>query len=381
MKRRNLVLAGPAWLSAGLLGGTSARAAQAANVIKFGQSASLSGSLAGHGRDIRDGMLAAFAAASNADAAKGLRYELVALDDAGLKERCAKNVAALLDGGVSALVGLTSDAGAEACLPLLNASQTALLGTASGDMGLRSSAAGAAFHVRAGYDLEYKRIASYIQAFGMRRVAVVYQQDTSKANLDAMTQALVPLAITPVESIAIDPNAASYAAVGKRLLAASADLVLFATQAGPIAALIDQLQRAQYPGLFYASSCAGQELIDLLAANRQSCIMSLVVPRPNSGALSLMSRYRQDLAALGGELKTGMDSLEGYIIGRIAIEAARNALKLSGGEHLSRSRLKEAIAGLRTDLGGYKVAFAPGVTQGSQFVDLISIDRYGHLVG
>jgi hypothetical protein len=43
--------------------------------------------------------------------------------------------------------------------------------------------------------------------------------------------------------------------------------------------------------------------------------------------------------------------------------------------------LKESLAALRTDLGGYRVEFAPGVTQGSQYVDLIAIDRYGRLVG
>jgi len=63
------------------------------------------------------------------------------------------------------------------------------------------------------------------------------------------------------------------------------------------------------------------------------------------------------------------------------VEAARVALKVGGGERLSRSRLKESIAALRTDLGGYRVEFAPGVTQGSQYVDLIAIDRYGRLVG
>ncbi|HEY0821862.1 MAG TPA: ABC transporter substrate-binding protein, partial [Rhizobacter sp.] len=74
-------------------------------------------------------------------------------------------------------------------------------------------------------------------------------------------------------------------------------------------------------------------------------------------------------------------TMEGYIAGRTAVEAARAALKVSGGERITRARLKESIAGLRADLGGYRVEFGPGVTQGSQYVDLIAIDRYGRLVG
>jgi branched-chain amino acid transport system substrate-binding protein len=42
--------------------------------------------------------------------------------------------------------------------------------------------------------------------------------------------------------------------------------------------------------------------------------------------------------------------------------------------------MKEVLAGLRSDLGGYRVEFA-GSSQGSRYVDLIAIDRYGRLVG
>ena len=67
-------------------------------------------------------------------------------------------------------------------------------------------------------------------------------------------------------------------------------------------------------------------------------------------------------------MKLGITTLEGYIAGRTAVEAARAALKVSGGERISRARMKESLAGVKTDLGGYRVEFAPGVTQGSQYV-------------
>jgi len=52
---------------------------------------------------------------------------------------------------------------------------------------------------------------------------------------------------------------------------------------------------------------------------------------------------------------------------------------LTGG--CQKAGMKESIAAVRADLGGYRVEFAPGVTQGSQYVDLIAIDRWGRLVG
>jgi ABC-type branched-subunit amino acid transport system substrate-binding protein len=224
-------------------------------------------------------------------------------------------------------------------------------------------------------------MANYIKDFGMRRIGVVYLQDTSKANLAAMSQALTTLSITPLETIAVDRNAASFNDVADKLLAAKLDCVLFSANSAPIAKIIDQMMAGRYSGLFYASSFAGQDLIDTLTAKKQSCIMSMVVPRPNSGGINVVARCRQDLAAVGPDVKLGMTTLEGYIAGRTAVEAARAALKAGGGERISRARMKESLAGLRTDLGGYRVEFTPGVTQGSQYVDLIAIDRYGRLVG
>ena len=380
MTRRQLVMGRPAIVAAGMLGSWSGGVASATSpVIKFGQSASLTGGQGSYGRDIRDGILAAFAAASAVPGSP--RFELVTLDDGGVKDRCIQNVGALMEGGVSAIVGLTNGIAAEACVALANNSQTALLGTASGNMGLRTGAANGVFHVRAGYDLEYRRMANYIQDFGMRRIGYVYLKDTSPANLTVMTQALNSVSIVPKEAIAIDRAATSFEDVSARLLEAKLDCVLISANAGPVATIIDQMNAGRYAGLFYASSYAGQGLMDTLSAKKQSCIMSMVVPRPNSGSANVVSRAKQDFATLGGDAQLGITTLEGYIAGRTAVEAARAALKVSGGERISRARLKESLAGLRTDLGGYRVEFAPGVTQGSQYVDLIAIDRYGRLVG
>jgi branched-chain amino acid transport system substrate-binding protein len=109
--------------------------------------------------------------------------------------------------------------------------------------------------------------------------------------------------------------------------------------------------------------------------------MSLVVPRPSTGSVDVVNRCRQDVQALGADIKMGTTTLEGYIAGRTAVEAAKAALKVGGGERFSRARMRDSLANLRADLGGYRVEFTPGSTQGSRYVDLIAIDRYGRLVG
>jgi len=377
MKRRSLVLGG---LTSSVVAGFPAVVRAQALVIKFGQSAAMTGPSAEHGRDIRAGIVAAFEAASKADNGRGPRFELITLDDADVPERCVQNVNTMLGtaANVTALIGLTSGPGAEASMGAIDQSQTPLLGTASGTMGLRGDKPSSAYHVRAGYDLEFKRMVSYAKERALLRVGLVHAQETSAPNLAAMTNALSGVGIAPREVIAIEQTPASFQAATQKLMAAQLDCVLFVAHAAPVAAIIDQMTTAKYRGLFYASSMSGQDLIDTLVARKQSAILSVVVPRPSALGLPVVSRFQQDLAALNTDAKSSVTTLEGYISGRIAVEAARTAMKVA---NINKRSIKEALSSLRADLGGYTVQFTPGSTQGSKYVELVALDRYGRLVG
>lgn len=377
MKRRAFVLSAASAAAATILSPALVQAAPSPRVVRFGQSASLTGGQASYGKSVQSGIAAAFAAANASEATTGVRYELVTLDDGGVRSRCMKNAMSLVEQGVTALVGLTSGAGAEACLPVIEDANIALLGTASGNMGIRAANASGVFNVRAGYDAEYRRMVAYAKDFGMQRVGVVYLGDTSKANMEAMATALSSLSVMPKISIPIDRNNTNFEQIASQLLAAKLDCVLFTTNAAPAAKVIDLMRQGQYAGFFYASSFAGQDLVDTLAAKQQSCVMSVVVPRTTSKGTNVVARCERDLALLNNGARLGLTTLEGYIAGRIAVEGAQMALKTGA---LTPARMKEALTGLRTDLGGYRVEFA-GRAQGSHYVDLLVIDRYGRLVG
>ncbi len=353
------------------------RAAKADSaVITFGQSASLTGGQASYGKDVRDGILAAFNAANKSDAK--LRFDLISLDDGGDKERCKANVKKLIGTNVSALVGLTSGAAAEACLPIVEENKIVLLGTASGNMGIRSDKLTMAYHVRSGYDDEYKRMLTYVKEFNMTRVGYVYLKDTSPANQAAMTAALDAVGMKVALSVPLDRNAKSFDAEAQALLDAKLDCVLFTTNSHPISAIITRMSAAKYSGFYFSSSFAGQALIDDMTGKGQSIIMSQVVPRPNAVANGVVKRCMEDLAALGTDARMGFTSLEGYIAGRVAVEAARSAAK--GGE-ITRQKFRQSLAELSLDLNGYKTHFTPHSPSGSRFVDVVAIDRTGRIIG
>jgi hypothetical protein len=145
-------------------------------------------------------------------------------------------------------------------------------------------------------------------------------------------------------------------------------------------AIIEKMAAAKYAGFYFSSSFAGQALIDEMAGKGQSIIiMSQVVPRPNNVAAAVVKRCQEDLAAYDKKARMGFTSLEGYIAGRVAVEATRASLKGGGG--LTRARFKDALSDLSADLGGYRVRFTPGNPHGSRFVDVVAIDRTGRIIG
>jgi branched-chain amino acid transport system substrate-binding protein len=373
MKRREILWAVPALVASG----APAWAKESPGApFKFGISASLTGGQAAYGKEVRDGILAAFAAA---DKDKGFSYELVALDDGGDKEKCKANVRTLIDGGVLALVGITSGAAAEAATPVAEQAQVVMLGTASGNMGIRSERSTMAYHVRAGYNVEYQQMLKYVKSFGFDRVGYAYLKDTSPANQEAMNAALNAAGLKPAIAVPLDRNSNSFDAEAEALLSAKLNCVLFTSNAGPIEKIITRMHAAGYRGTYFSSSFAGQPLITSMTAKGISIIMSQVVPRPNAVALPLVKRYQADLSSLlGSTAKYGYTSLEGYIVGRVAMEAARVA-EQGGG--LSRPRFKAALSDLNWDLGGYRIQFGGNNRQSSKYVDVVAIDRTGRIIG
>lgn len=374
MLRRTLVQGGAAALAAAAF---SRPALAQAQVVRFGQSASLTGGQAIYGKDVRDGLEAAFRAANRSDG-KGPQVELVTLDDGGDKERCKANATKLVESGVTALVGLTSGAGAEVCLPLVESQKVVLLGTASGNMGIRNEKLTMAYHVRPGYDVEYRRLVGYVRTFGMKRVGLVMLEDTSPANQQAMTAALAAANLEPTVTVRLNRNAKGFDGAVKSLLDGKLDCVLFSTNAQPVTSIVAGMAAGGYLGFYFASSFAGQTLIDDMADKGHSIIMSHVVPRPNALANSVVKQYRDDLAALGTGVRPGFTSLEGYIVGRVAVEAARASAK---GGLASRARFRDALAELNVDFGGYRTHFTSTSVLGSRFVDVVAIDRNGKIIG
>jgi ABC-type branched-subunit amino acid transport system substrate-binding protein len=377
MQRRSLVFSTGSWLTASIAGYAPRLGFAQDSVVRFGQSASLTGGQAKYGEAVSDGVLAAFQSANKQG--KGPRLELVAVDDGGSKDKCVTNVKRFIESNAIGLIGLTSGAATEACIGLIEEAQIPLIGPATGNMGLRSEEAKHIFHVRAGYDDEYRKLIAHVKAYGLTRIGYVFLSDTTAANRDAMASALKAEGLQLKASVGIDRNDKTFDRAASQLMQAGVDSVVFTTNAAPILPIVDAMLMNHFPGMFFSSSFAGQSIIDSTLGSNRFVVMAQVVPRPMAEALPLVKAYQRDLAALGGDKRPGFTSLEGYIAGRVAIEATRLAATASGP--ITRARLFEALMKTKADFGGYSVAFAPNARQGSRFVDVIAFGKSGRIIG
>ena len=102
-------------------------------------------------------------------------------------------------------------------------------------------------------------------------------------------------------------------------------------------------------------------------------VITQVVPFPWDSSVPLVARYQEALKAHNPNAEPGFVSLEGYMVGRMAIMA----LEQVEGE-ITREKLIQAIAQTGGfDLGGVTLTYGPGDTQGMDDVFLTVIQPDG----
>jgi ABC-type branched-subunit amino acid transport system substrate-binding protein len=91
--------------------------------------------------------------------------------------------------------------------------------------------------------------------------------------------------------------------------------------------------------------------------------------------LPLTREYQAVLKKYAAGAEPTVSSLEGYVYGRVLVEALRRAAPKS-----DRAALVRALESAPFELGGFVISFAPGRHEGSQFVELTMIGKSGALI-
>jgi len=389
-RRASLLVAyaiGLCGLSGAIAGATAGTANAAeygvtADTIVLGQSAALTGQTAALGKQMSVGARLYFDHINQQGGIYGRKVELQTLDDFNEPDTAAANTRKLIEERrVFALFGCVGTDNCQAALAPANQAKVPFFAPYTGAQSLRDPASRYVFHVRAGDNEETAAIIRQIQTTGLRRVAVVYNEDAyGKAGLEGLERALKAVPDSGVQVVARETVVRNTVEIGDAMqgaLKAKPDAVVMISAYRTAGAFVKEALRRGYSGQFYNVSFVGtQALAKELGPRGSGVIISQVMPHPGNATLPVVREYLRLLQAAGKPDDFDYVSIEGFVAAKAFTEGLRRA-----GKDLTREKLVTALEGMRNvDLGGYILQFTPENHVGSKFVEMTIINSRGQVI-
>ena len=337
--------------------------------IVIGQSAHLSGPLAGTLKAVLRGQDLALEEFNRRGGVGGRRVKLVTLDDAYDPKRCVENVNALIEREKAvALFGLASTANVGAVLPILAERKVPLVGVYTGAPALRAKQHPYFFTAMASYRDEVVQMVRNLATVGRTKLAVAYHDSPfGQLMLPVVEEVCREQGSTLVAKAALDIPGQQSAAVAQALAQGTPHALLFIAF-GPALVPFVKAARAQVGVPVYALSIANSKsLIEALGDEARGLAFTQTVPY----AMRATSTLTRDYAAAmeRAKLPADFDHFFGYLNLRVLLELLRRA-----GRGVTSQSLVGTIEALgKVDLGGYTVNFGPQNHHGSSYVDLLIV--------
>lgn len=345
--------------------------------LVFGQSAAFEGPAAALGLGMRDGIRAAFHEANEAGGVNLRKLELISYNDGYEPEKAIANVARLIDKDkVFALIGEVGTPTSKAVQPIATDQRVPFLGPFTGAAFLRDASLKNVVNVRASYNQETEAWIEHLtRDLDLSRIAILYQDDSfGRAGLAGVRRALDKRKMTLVAEGTYKRNTT---AVKRALLAirkGQPEAVVMVGAYKPSAVFIKLAQQIRLDAVFVNISFVGSKALSQeLGAARDGVIVSQVVPSPDDTGIPLVARYQRALKAIDAGAEFGFVSLEGYMVGRLVVEALSHM-----SEPVTRAGLLSTIKKVGNfDLGGIALAYGENDNQGMDQVFLTVMQADG----
>lgn len=341
--------------------------------IVFGQLAALEGPAAALGLGMRNGILAAFNEANTAGGVNGRRLELVSRDDGYEPDKAIENTSRLIkEDQVFALIGEVGTPTSKAAQPIATELRVPFIGAFTGAGFLRDPSLGNVINVRASYDQETETWIEHLTTdLGISRVALLYQDDLF--GLAGRSGVVAALEKRSLKLVAEGTYMRNTTAVKKALLAIRKAKPQAVGMIGTYTACAEFIRLARRIGVDAAfvniSFVGANALARDLGKEGEGVVISQVVPFPKDASIPLVARYQKALKAAEPEAEFDFVSLEGYMVGRLVVEALH---RLS--PPVTRAGMLAVIKeGSAFDLGGITLSYSPSNNQGTDRVFLTKI--------
>ena len=343
--------------------------------LVFGQSCALSGPAKALGEGMRLGITAAFEEANRAGGIHGRQLRLETLDDRYEPEAAIANTNQLIgEEQVFALIGAVGTPTSKAAEPIATEAGVPYVGAFTGAEFLRDARRRpTVINVRASYYQETEEMVERLtRDLGVKRIGILYQDDSyGRAGLAGTLQALHRRGMALVAEATYPRNTRAVKTAVLDLREGRPEAVIIVGAYEPVAEFIKWSRYLDFKPVFVNISFVGSSaLARALGSSGKDVIVTQVVPFPHDRWIPVVGQYHEALRAVAASAEPGFVSLEGYLTGRVAVEALRRA-----GPDPTRNGFIEALQKAGTmDLGGFILLYGESDNQGSDRVYLTVID-------
>lgn len=369
-------LAAPVTMLAFALPGLAAEGVDQ-TTVRFAQVAALDGPAGALGSGMREGILAAFEEANRAGGVHGRMVELESLDDGYEPDQSVAQVRKVIEGNSHlGFIGPVGTPTTQATQPVATEAGMPFIGPFTGAGFLRDPALTNVVNVRATYAAETEAwIAHLVDQLGMQSIAILYQDDGfGRVGLAGVTDALQKRGMTLAAEGTYTRNTVAVKSALLEIRKAEPQAVVMVGAYKPIAEFIRLSRQLKFEPTFVNISFVGSDALAAeLGPDGEGVIISQVVPFPWDASLPVVAEYQAAIAAHDAAAKPSFVTLEGYLVGRVALRALDAA-----GPELDRAGYLAALNGLGTfDIGGLSFAYGAGDNQGLDTVFLTRITAGG----
>ncbi|OUM04147.1 ABC transporter substrate-binding protein [Variovorax sp. JS1663] len=232
------------------------------------------------------------------------------------------------------------------------------------------------FSVRADVRDELVKLTGHLATVGITRLGLLHE-----AGADAVVAAADEAAGRAKASFVVR---ASYAENGRNtgalvsaFLKTPPQAIIMVANGATTAAFIERYRSEGGAAQLFAYSGADIEQLSQRLGEEQmkGVVISQVTPNPYKNTSRLTREFAEAAKAHKPDTPVSYVMMEGYIAGRVIIEAARRQ-----GRAPTREGMVAALNAMSDyDLGGYAVGFKPGARAGSKYVELSIISSEGKI--
>ncbi|MEP1932657.1 MAG: ABC transporter substrate-binding protein [Roseibium sp.] len=345
--------------------------------ILFGQAAALEGPAAALGTGMKLGLEAAFAEANSNGGVHGRQIELISYDDGYEPDRSIAQVNKLIkEDKVFSLIGPVGTPTSKATQPIATAAKVPFVGPFTGAGFLRDPAHGNIVNVRATYGAETEAWIQHLHDdLKLDKIAILYQDDGfGRVGLAGVNAALEKRGMSLVAEGTYQRNTTAVKSALLEIRKAKPQAVVMVGAYKPIAEFIKLARKVKMDAKFVNISFVGSKALSAeLGDAGEGVIVSQVVPFPWDDSIPMVKAYQAALKAIDPAAEPGFVTLEGYVVGKLAVMGLENA-----GKDVTRENFLNAFWSTGAfDLGGVTLTFGPGDSQGMDDVFMTAIQKDG----